>query len=148
MQLLRASAAVPASHGHHHCQLPNTLFNAPILAKCCQGRDKAGGAGGREAPAGTSADQHPPSQQHTASVVQAAEQPVSTAWTGKDFHLLHKTGKGPALTVPGGREERMNRTRAQAQIRSEHVIVPAWSLRGCDTNSPLAVRSKEFCFNF
>lgn len=58
-----------------------------------------------EAPAGTSADHNPPSQQHTTSAVQAVKQPVSKTWTRNGSHLLHKISKGPALTAPGGRAE-------------------------------------------
>lgn len=54
--------------------------------------------------------------------------------------------KGPALTLSGGRGERMNRTWAQAQISSEQVMMSGWSLTGCVTNSPLAERSREFNF--
>lgn len=94
MQLLKGSTSVPASYSSHHSQLPHTVHE----------RDEAGGAGGKDAPAGTSANHHPPSQQYSAPAGQATEETASKAGAGKSFHLLHKTGKAPALTDPGGGE--------------------------------------------
>lgn len=101
----------------------------PSLQNAGKMRDNAGGAGGREVPA----DHHPPSQHYTTSVGLAVEYPASKVWTEIGFHLLHKIHKGPTLTVPEGRGERMKRNRAQAQIKSRQVMVSGWNLRGCDT---------------
>lgn len=95
----------------------------PSLQNAGRKRDDAGGAGGREVSAGSSADHHPPSQHYTASAMQAVEHPASKVWTGTSFHLLHKICKGLTLTVPGGRGERTKRKQAQAHIKSGQVMV-------------------------
>lgn len=75
--------------------------------------------------------------------MEAAEQTVSKAGTGKGFHPLHKTGKGPALSVPGGRGEKNEEDMGLSpdQARAGNGV---WM----KTNSSLAAGSKEFWFNF